>query len=381
MQDHGLFQAICRVNRLDGEDKEHGYIIDYKDLFRSLEQAITDYTGEAFANFEAEDIAGLLKERLEKGKERLEDAREQIKALCEPVDPPKDTFDYIHYFCGEEIGNEAQIKANEPKRLNLYKLTTTFVRAYANIANEMNAAGFEDTETAQIKNEVTHYENVCQTIKLASGDYIDLKAYEPDMRQLLDTYIEAAETETISTFDETPLVELLVNNRQNAIEALPTSIRDNQDAVAATIANNVRRLIVDRTDVNPRYYEELSDLLEEVINRQREGTIDYTNFLAEVVTLGERANTYGTYRDYPENINTNPRKALYDNLEDVPPDQRTAATIALDTAIQDTITDNWRNNIFKERRIHNAIEEVIQNHDLDIDIDTIFELVKNQDEY
>jgi len=27
MQDHGLFQAICRVNRLDGEDKDYGYII------------------------------------------------------------------------------------------------------------------------------------------------------------------------------------------------------------------------------------------------------------------------------------------------------------------------------------------------------------------
>ena len=45
MQDHGLFQAICRVNRLDGEDKEYGYIIDYKDLFQSLEQSIKDYTG------------------------------------------------------------------------------------------------------------------------------------------------------------------------------------------------------------------------------------------------------------------------------------------------------------------------------------------------
>jgi type I restriction enzyme R subunit len=30
MRDHGLFQAICRVNRLGGEDKEYGYIIDYQ---------------------------------------------------------------------------------------------------------------------------------------------------------------------------------------------------------------------------------------------------------------------------------------------------------------------------------------------------------------
>ena len=48
MQDHGLFQAICRVNRLDGEDKDYGYIIDYKDLFKSLDKAVKDYTSNAF---------------------------------------------------------------------------------------------------------------------------------------------------------------------------------------------------------------------------------------------------------------------------------------------------------------------------------------------
>ena len=48
MRDHGLFQAICRVNRLDGDDKEYGYIIDYKDLFKSLEGAVQDYTSGAF---------------------------------------------------------------------------------------------------------------------------------------------------------------------------------------------------------------------------------------------------------------------------------------------------------------------------------------------
>jgi type I restriction enzyme R subunit len=40
MQDHGLFQAICRKPR-DTEDKEYGYIVDYKDLFKSLKKSIT----------------------------------------------------------------------------------------------------------------------------------------------------------------------------------------------------------------------------------------------------------------------------------------------------------------------------------------------------
>ena len=55
MQDHGLFQAICRTNRLDGEDKDFGYIIDYKDLFKKLENAIAVYTSELDHSAEGAD--------------------------------------------------------------------------------------------------------------------------------------------------------------------------------------------------------------------------------------------------------------------------------------------------------------------------------------
>ena len=122
MRDHGLFQAICRVNRLDGEDKEYGYIIDYKDLFRSLEGAIKDYTGEAFAGYDQEDVAGLLKDRLEQARARLEETREAVKALCETVALPRDTVAYLRYFCAAESGNADQLKDNEPRRIALYKL-------------------------------------------------------------------------------------------------------------------------------------------------------------------------------------------------------------------------------------------------------------------
>ena len=56
MRDHGLFQAICRVNRLDGDDKEYGTIIDYKDLFKSLESTVADYTSGALDGYDQEDV-------------------------------------------------------------------------------------------------------------------------------------------------------------------------------------------------------------------------------------------------------------------------------------------------------------------------------------
>jgi type I restriction enzyme R subunit len=72
MQDHGLFQAVCRVNRLHGEDKEFGYIVDYKDLFKSVRASYSDYTTEAFDGYEKEDVEGLLKDRLVQARERLD---------------------------------------------------------------------------------------------------------------------------------------------------------------------------------------------------------------------------------------------------------------------------------------------------------------------
>ena len=385
MQDHGLFQAICRVNRIDSDDKEFGYIVDYKDLFGSLEQAMTDYTGEAFENFDAEDVEGLLKDRLEKGRERLEDAREAIKALCEPVDPPKHIEDYIRYFCSDENANPEQIKAKEQKRVNLYKMTAALVRAYANLANEMEEAGYSANEAKKIEKEVGDYEYVRKQVKLASGDYIDLKMFEPDMRHLLDTYIHAKDSDTFETFDDIPLVQLIVDKGANAaIERLPEGIRTNQEAMAATIENNVRRVIVDKTETNPKYYENMSRLLDELIRQRRQDAINYKQYLSEVTNLSKRVTDPTTGSKYPSGIDTKPKQAIFDNLgDDLPIDRKTAMAKAIDDAILGVRRDNWRGNRFKEREVGNAVAKVILDKfdDDTINIENIFNIAKSQDEY
>ena len=202
MRDHGLFQAICRVNRLDGDDKEYGYIIDYKDLFKSLEGAVHDYTSGALDGYDKEDVAGLLGDRLGKARERLEETQEAVRALCEPVEAPRDTPAYLRFFCAKDSGNAEQLTANEPTRLALYKHVAAYVRAFANLANELTEAGYSPAEIETLKAEVDHYEKVRTEVKLASGDYIDLKMYEPAMRHLIDTYIRAEESQRISAFDD-----------------------------------------------------------------------------------------------------------------------------------------------------------------------------------
>ena len=396
MQDHGLFQAICRVNRLDGEDKEYGYIIDYKDLFRSLKQSIEDYTGEAFDGYDRADVEGLLKDRLSQGRERLEEAREEVKVLCEPVEPPRDTAAYLRFFCAADSGDAWQIKEDEPKRLVLYKLVAAFLRAYADLANEMGEAGYSDSEAQKIKAEVEHFEKVRQEVKLASGDYIDLKMYEPAMRHLLDTYIRAEESEKLSAFDDLTLVQLIVEQGEGALDSLPGSIRNNREAAAETIENNVRRLIIDEMEVNPRYYEEMSELLDALILQRKQEAVSYKAYLARIVDLTRKIGRPETQGSYPARINSPALRALFDNLEEVQDpawrerasgnygtgieeDIREGMALSLDRAVREEKKADWRGNRFKEREVRKAIKSVLGN--TEALVEKIFEIVKAQRDY
>ena len=99
MRDHGLFQAICRVNRLDSEDKDYCYIIDCKDLFKSLEGAVGDCISCALNAMTKTTWKGLLENHLDKARDDLKDVREAVKALFEPVLAPREQTVYGHYFC------------------------------------------------------------------------------------------------------------------------------------------------------------------------------------------------------------------------------------------------------------------------------------------
>ena len=373
MRDHALFQAICRVNRLDGDDKEYGSIVDYKDLFNSLEESISAYTHGALEGFDEEDVAGLLTNRLEKAAERLDETREAIKALCEPVMRPRDDQDYIRYFCGDP-SNPLDLKETEGRRLTLYQTVAAFLRAYANLANEMPEAGYSALETEEIKAETRHYEHARQIVKLAASDYVDLKSYEPAMRHLFDSYIRAQDSEIVGEFGEMGLLELIVKKGPEALEGTP-GLPKNPAAVAETIENNVRKVIIDESPVNPKYYERMSELLDALIKQRREDAISYREYLEKIRELAAKVTQpAGADGGYPPTLNTSAKRALYDNLG-----QDEDFAILLDATVKAYKTDGWVGNLMKERALARVVREKAANRDLDLE--ELMELLKNQDEY
>lgn len=377
MQDHGLFQAICRTNRLDGEDKDFGYIIDYKDLFKKLINdkgtgALQVYTSELDHTAGGASPEVLMQDRLQKGRERLDRALETVAMLCEPVQPPKGELEHIHYFCGNtEIPED--LKEHEAQRVALYKSTAALVRAYANIADDLVRAGYAETKIAAIKEDLNRNLKLREIIRQASGETIDLKAYEADMRHLIDTYIEAKEPREISDFGNMGLLELIERSGLAvAISNLPDGIKGNKSAVAETIANNVRSKIIREHLNDPAFYDRMSALLREILDDLRAKRIDYETFLGRIAEVAKQVQA-GKADDSPEKLNTPGKRALYNNLK-----LNEELALKIDDVVKTTRPDDWRGVQTRELVIKRALYEVLQDVD---EVERVFLIIKAQREY
>lgn len=375
MRDHGLFQAICRVNRLDGEDKEYGYVVDYRDLFNALASTIEDYTGGAFEEYDADDVAGLLEKRLDHAKRDLDEALEQARTLLERVEPPRETKQVLHYFCSPEGADAGAIQQNKSRRDLLYKLSRRLVRTYADLVDEMAEAGYSAPEAAAIRDEVKRVEKTAEAVRTASGDRADTSYYDPHMRQLLDEFVRADDAEVIASFDEMGIVEMIAEQGIGAtLEVLPGGLRETEDTVAETIENNVRRVIIEKQATNPDLYETLSEKLDALIQARRERAEEFADYLAELADLAKQVVRPQTASAYPSAMNTHALRALYDNLGH---DEERARCVH--EAILGARKDEWRKPGIKETLVRYAIEDALG--DQADKTDAILDIAKRQDEY
>jgi type I restriction enzyme R subunit len=265
----------------------------------------------------------------------------------------------------------------EQRRESLYKLTILLMRAYATIADEMSEAGYSTKETENIKADIKNFTDIRKAVQVASGDYIDLKQYEPAMRYLIDSYIGAEESKVLANFDNMSLVELLVEKGKGAVDALPEDIRRDKEATAEVIENNMRRVIIEERPTNPLYYDKMSVLLDEIIRNRKEQTEDYASYLKKIIELSNKVKRPESTTDYPKIINTPAKRALYDNLE-----HNVTLANELDSIILSTIKDGWKDNIQKTRAVEHAICEVLERHEAkEKDLKNILEIVRSQKEY
>ena len=281
------------------------------------------------------------------------------------------------FFCSADTENVDAIKIDQEKRTKFYKLTRSLIRAYAELAAEMEEVGYSLAEAGQIKKDVSHYEKVYEEIQVASADYIDLKAYEPGMRHLIDSYIRAEESLSLTSFEDMSLVEILVREGQEAINRLPQGLRGN--LAAETIKPNIRRLIVDRRSVNPAYYDKMSNILKDLIKQANDEAIGYQEYLQELIKLAKMVLEPHSGTTRPASITTKVQAAIFDNVEG-----NEALTLALDEGIRSVKQDGWKTNRFKKKQVLREISKIIEQQLGYVDevlADTILDIAGEQHEY
>ncbi len=370
MHNHGLFQAICRVNRLHDDSKEFGYIVDYRELFGDLTDAIKTYTAGAFDAYDAEDVEGLLKNRNEESRKHFLDILDEFEELCEGVALPKKEIDYIKYFCGESSINADWNEEFARSREKLYRLVNKLVRAFAEFKPIMHCMGYSSDEQQKMESKVTFFIQLSETIGQASGDFIDLKQYEPGMRHLIDNYIIAFDAEEIGLLDNFTLLDFIITKE----EQLKGGDKASQESAAETIENNIRRKVVEKVVVNPAYYAKMSEVLEQIILERKKQVLSYKGLLSRYMELAKSVTNPENNTRYPETVKNSPAmRAFYDNFG-----QDEVMAKALHMAIMSSKQEGFRTNSVKINAIKRALYKILNNKEK---VEEVYKLAEKQEEY
>ena len=392
LRDHNLFQAICRTNRLDGDDKDYGHIVDFKKLFGDVQQAIAVYSSDELDIDQGGggDNNVQLKDWQAEGKKQLDTARQALAYLCEPVALPREVEQFLRYFCGDAANADA-LTVTEALRVSFYKAVAMFARAYADIAQNLTVTGYSTVEAQALQKEVEFYTDIRAAVKRNSGEELDIKPFEADMRHLINTYIQADPSGPLGELGDMSLTQLIITTGIHDAIAKKLNAKGNvsEKAIADTIINNVRKTIVRDHLTDPMFYDQMSKLLDDLIKQSRTDTADYEQFLRNAEALVKRLENKQPSAGIPAALHGN-REAtiIFNNLGTIAAetfcypsrdDDKATMALHLDWVVRESAPAGWKGDNIKENQILNALyPELGRDRVATL---ALFEIIKNQPGY
>jgi type I restriction enzyme, R subunit len=386
LRNHNLFQAICRTNRLDGDDKDYGHIVDFKELFGEVQEAIAVYSSDELDIEDGSDAENNvhLKDWLAEGRKKLDETREALRYLCEPVALPREVEQFLHYFCGD-AANPNALNETEALRVSFYKAVAVFVRAFAAIAQNLAEAGYGDSEAAALQKDVGFYGEIRSAIKKHSGEELDIKPYEADMRHLLNTYVQADPAADLGELGEMSLTELIIETGIH--DAIARKLNEkgklSRNAIAEGIINNVRKTIIREQLTDPRFYEQMSQLLDDLIKQSRADATAYEEFLRKAEALVKRLAAKQPDEGVPAMLRGKPEATvIFNNLPRIlegSGDDRVNLALTIDQVMRESAPAGWKGDQTREAQVLNALFPLL-NRDREATL-ALFDLIKNQPGY
>ena len=372
LREHTLLQAIARVNRLF-EGKEFGYIVDYASVLGELDKALTLYS--ALEGFDEQDLEGTLtsiQEEVSKLPQRYSDLWDLFKAV-------KTQHDEEAY----EV-----LLADDALREEFYQRLADYARTLGiALSSEQFIMTTPEATQQRYKDDLKRFQNLKAAVKLRYAESIDYRDYEPKIKKLLDTHIQANEViqlnEPVNIFDEQTFNEV---KEDRGVYAAKTTA-----AKADAIAHATKKAITEKMDEDPALYEKFSQLIQQAIDDFRARRISDLEYLNKVSEIRDKV-ANRQHDDVPDSLAGNEdAMAFYGVLKPLFADdmdgkfdpEEIAAETAL--AIQDILQRHWKVHFWDDsdaqKRAMNDIDDYLFDHvkgerQVDLDLAQMDEIIE-----
>ena len=292
LREHTLLQAIARVNRLC-ENKEYGFVVDYVGLLGELDRALTMYS--AFEGFDESDLAGT-----------LTSINSEIEKLPDRYSDLWDLFKTVKHSRDEEAYE--LLLANDELREEFYSRFSDFAKNLAiALSSEKFLSDIDDDTLSQYKTDLRKFQALKASVKLRYADAIDYRDYEPKIMKLLNTQIQANEViqlnEPVNIFDEEMFAQVKDDQGVPRTEKTTASKAD-------TIAHATKKVITEKMDEDPAFYERFSKLIQQAIDDFRARRISDLEYLNTVVDARNKV-VRKVHDDVPEQLSGNEDAMAY----------------------------------------------------------------------
>lgn len=264
LKEHGLLQAIARVNRLH-TGKDFGYVIDYYGVVGHLHDALELYStlGE---KFDEADLEGT-----------LSDVAEELKRLPALHDGLWDLFKTLPNKKDEE--SFELLLADKDVRDEFYTRLSGFCRVLKIALSTIQWVNETPKDKAErYKADAGFFQKLRASVKIRYAEEIDYRDYEKQIQKMLNTYVQA--DEVIQVVEPVNIFE------REAFQAEVDKARGDR-AKADIIANRTKKTITEKMDEDPFFYRRFAALLQQVIDdykAQRISDAEYLKGVTEVMT-------------------------------------------------------------------------------------------------
>ena len=294
LKDHQLLQAIARVNRLY-EGKEYGYIVDYRGLLGNLDKALTEYA--SLAGYDLDDVVGTVTDiKVEMAK--VKTYYSHLITFFKEIKNKTDLEEYILFLDKEE------------KREVFYDLLKQYSKSLKlAFTSELIFKVFTKDEVEIYRKTLKFYNDLRKMVRIRYSEDIDFGEFEPQMQKLLDQYISSSEVNQLSK-----IVNIFDLEFEQEVERIVGA-----RAKADTIKNAATKVIREKREDNPSFYDSLSEKIEKTIEEYEAKRLSDEEYLKNMQDIRERMkkgeNTPEVKKEHPSSIKDNTIAIVfYDNI-------------------------------------------------------------------